>query len=1019
MKRIAILAMMALAFTLCPSHSRGDSKCDDSHKIPCDVTLGKPRVWGYARLYPLLDGLFQDVNSTQLTQLMLNPNTANAAGLDAVQNAFQAGVSFSQTLGANSALAQQLNSVLTTNASLQNELLSRQTQLVQAALTAQQQVGSAQALVDQLKLSNASGPQLLAANQALTAATDNLTAINNQLTLVKSQVAANLGSPQTLQPPSTSPQPSPPTLPSALLNLTAPPNAPANPSFPSSKQMDNQINLLWERLARLTSTLAQPDSLKNYAIDLVEINVGAMPLGRKKKLLGVEYSISCDEHTLVPRGSGPLVLDLFPSASTVNIVDTKYRENRIGLAAVLSWFTVGINAAYNRDHLRMTQTLGQSGYITGYGVGQPNFGWVFGRNLGDDTLTPGERTVFALVALPPTCKKLTVTANKAGWFQTQSNGWYNDEARRLNISGDDYCASTGEIFDSSRCKGQPTTAENHIKEINYAPADFDPTAPGKSLVSLEIETTQPIDSQQIININGRIIKRSRDSFGRGVNSAGSGGLLETASVDPNSWLPTGSSRFTLTLDPSAFGHSFPDIEIDSPSIDSLSGELTVKKALKPKKRNDGSENVDAATVKIAGREFICSDTCIADLPALGYPKSTVKQLLLSQRRYRNSGRETLLVTLAGDQPANAQGPTSGNGVPTLQVLSANDQSTWGGSSVVLASFLETTASGGSRDVTYRLKCEQLGSRLVCDPPTSRGFPQVFTIQVLDPDHSGGPITGTQGYNCQLPSDLRDRRLALQQLGSPNSCYRPLVWRVGQPEWRPVDGHPKQRELRVHLELDNVPDGQSVALLGDGVPPVAAAQCHFGSKETCGVDLLIPEKEFSNVTDQMVLQFVNLLEFVDLGGHEYSPTASLGFLHMNAQPLVTGTNNDQTLITGQNLVFANLRVGESGLPIPLECHPNGSVCVIRPEKPPNNAGTANNPPAAKAKDPFNGAEGFLFFTDDNVVLPVLQVKAGVITPISHTKPAAGGGGAGATPVPTISNNIVIETRPEIPKMFVAQ
>src|ERR1700739_846721 len=105
MKRTSMLALVILGSITCPTLSWGSPKCDHPHQKPCDVTLGRPRVWGYERLYPLLDGLFQDVSATQLSQLTLNPNAANAASLDAVQSAFQAGVSFSQTTGANNALA--------------------------------------------------------------------------------------------------------------------------------------------------------------------------------------------------------------------------------------------------------------------------------------------------------------------------------------------------------------------------------------------------------------------------------------------------------------------------------------------------------------------------------------------------------------------------------------------------------------------------------------------------------------------------------------------------------------------------------------------------------------------------------------------------------------------------------------------------------------------------------------------------------------------------------------------------
>lgn len=981
MKRVITLALMILGFAACPTLGWGGSKCDQSNEKPCDVTLGRPRVWGYDRLYPLLDGLFQDVSATQLAQLTLNPNAANAASLDAVQSAFQAGASFSQTLGANNALAQQLNSVLSTNASLQNELLSRQAQLVQAALTAQQQVGSAQASVDQLSQSpNATDSQKAVAKQALTAATDNLTSINNQLSLVKSQVSSNLGSVQQLQAPSTSAQSSPPTLPSSLLNLTAPPNAPAPPSFPSSKQMDNQINLLWERLARLTSTLAQPDSLKGYMIDLVEINIGATPVHRKKKLLGVEYAVSCGDTPVVKyrdkpvSSDDPVVLDLFPSASTVNIVDTKYRENRIGLAAVLSWFTVGINAAYNRDHLRMTQSLGQSGYITGYGVGTRKFGWILGRNLGDDTLTPGERTVFALVASPSTCKKLSVMATKAGWFEAQRDQWYRyrmDDNNQL-IDRNDFCPMTGQQYDAS-CPVSPATPKNTntIRSISYAPADFDPAAPTKSLVSLEIGTSEPIDSQQVVSINGKIIKRSRDSFGRGVGSGGSGGLLETATVDPNSWLPTASTRFTLTLDPSSFGRIFPEIEIDSPS-----GPLTVKEFL-----NGSGEK----TVDIAGRGFFCGPTCLADLPALGYPNTTTKQLLVSRWDRKSPNKNKLLITVSGDQ-AGSSSTTAGGGVPTLQIFSAGDQTPWGSQSVVLASF-------DGPEKIFRLSCSPAGSRLICDQPQDDPkddlkFDRV-TIQVIDPDHIGGGIKGSKRYEFR-------------------GHLSPLIWQIDQPQWTRVDPEkdpaPKTPEcakapkplskadgalrLTLRMEIINLQDDHNVTLFGGPLNKEAVTMGVCSSENTtpdrCSLSLTIPESQFQNVTDQMVLLFGSPC---DESGQ--ASVASLRYLRSNAQPVVTGLNDAQTIMTGQNLFFTQLRVGDSSNRIQLKCDNNGSECRIDPNQ----------------KNPFGKDQGFLTFLDDKVAIEAIQLKGGTASAIFHSAPAPAGTATAqaAPPAPSVVIN----------------
>ena len=56
---------------------------------------------------------------------------------------------------------------------------------------------------------------------------------------------------------------------------------------------------------------------------------------------------------------------------------------------------------------------------------------MFGRNLGDDTITPGDRTLFALVAVPPSCTAFSVEAQKAEWFKNGSDSrdyWHDSRA---------------------------------------------------------------------------------------------------------------------------------------------------------------------------------------------------------------------------------------------------------------------------------------------------------------------------------------------------------------------------------------------------------------------------------------------------------------------------------------------------------------------------------------------------------------------------------------------------------------
>src|SRR6202030_3118510 len=113
-------------------------------KHGAEVEIGVPKILEYSRVYPLLDGLFQDVAATQLASLTLNPNAPNASALDALQQVFQLQLQYSATAGIQNNLAAQQSATASTFASFQNALLQQQSQLVAAQFTAQQQVGAAQ-----------------------------------------------------------------------------------------------------------------------------------------------------------------------------------------------------------------------------------------------------------------------------------------------------------------------------------------------------------------------------------------------------------------------------------------------------------------------------------------------------------------------------------------------------------------------------------------------------------------------------------------------------------------------------------------------------------------------------------------------------------------------------------------------------------------------------------------------------------------------------------------------------------
>jgi hypothetical protein len=310
-----------------------------------------------------------------------------------------------------------------------------------------------------------------------------------------------------------------------------------------------------------------------------------------------------------------------------------------------------------------------------------------------------------------------------------------------------------------------------------------------------------------------------------------------------------------------------------------------------------------------------------------------------------NGSDSLLITLAGDQQQNPVATGGNGGVPTLQVLSGSDLPSWGGDVVVLATFDQ---------YVYRLSCNPSGSRLICDSPQVPGRPQpfdtAFTLEVSDPDHFGGAI------KAWLSVEKCDN-------GTANNCRRPLVWRLGQPRWQAAQGD--ELAVALQLELVNVDARSTVTLLGgpSNVVPVATGTCLELQRNICAIDLVIPESSFSNLTDAMILQF----------GNSSAPTASLRYLRSNAQPVVTGLNDAQTVMTGQNLFFDRIRVGDNGPVLALTHASDGSECRVATAYPPQ-------------------AEGYLSFLARNgVPLPAVQAKGGTASQIHHdaSKSAAAG------------------------------
>lgn len=263
----------------------------------------------------------------------LDPNAANATYLNALQQVFQLQAGYSATAGIQNGMAAQQATAASASALLQAQLIGRQSQLIQSQLLAQNQVGVAQSTVDALTANGAKASDINSAKLQLQLAQDNLNSITTQLMDVKNQLAQTQVTP-TFSAPTANLPTSSPTLPSGLTGPTTPSGF--APNFPATKQLDNQMTILWERLSRLVCTMNQTAPQRSHYY-LIQVETGIVPINRKHKILATHYRLSCGT-----------VIDIYPRLSAVNILNEKYKETRFGLGALLQFFSLGLNASYNR-----------------------------------------------------------------------------------------------------------------------------------------------------------------------------------------------------------------------------------------------------------------------------------------------------------------------------------------------------------------------------------------------------------------------------------------------------------------------------------------------------------------------------------------------------------------------------------------------------------------------------------------------------------------------------------------------
>lgn len=383
-----------------------------------EITIAQPKIWQYERVSALLDGLLRDVEGVSLADLtQLNPNNQNAAAVRFIQSAFSASVQYDQAAQVNNrniqetwqaqqnSQVQQLNQY---NAYVQS-LAAQRNNLANDLFAANNTINTLQPLKAAGTITSEQDKQLTEAQTRANNVQTQLTAVNNLIT--GAGAPPTLAAPPNLQGTSAQLPQSPSmaafgdvlkSLPDGVQkNLTS---ALQSPSYPATKQLDNFITLLQERLAREISVL-QDDLTRDpeQMAFMLQFDVGVYPSDKTKNHMArVEFElVNCP---------GCKVYSLYPGQSSYNVANYQGSSRRRSfMGNFLSLIGLGVSASYQRQEDALQGSLVQSVYISGFqddtetdspcAVNQ-RFGWYYNAAPFDQYVTPGIRSTFAIVTIP-------------------------------------------------------------------------------------------------------------------------------------------------------------------------------------------------------------------------------------------------------------------------------------------------------------------------------------------------------------------------------------------------------------------------------------------------------------------------------------------------------------------------------------------------------------------------------------------------------------------------------------------
>jgi hypothetical protein len=586
-----------------------------------EITIAKPKIWQSERVGALLDGLLRDIEGVSLADLtQLSPNTQNSAAVQFVQTALEVGAQFDQ------------GAATTNRANLRNAEVERQTQNQRLDIYRQQLDADAaysrmlnerrSQLATDLFAANTIVNTILPKHDAKTATEEEETQLVEAQTRVKTLSAeltdVNAKITAAGMPPASIPTP---TL-TNTLGGTAPPglgatsafgdmfkNLPGDvqnsissalksPNYPATKQLDNFLTLLHERMAREISVL-QDDLTRdpNRAAFLVQFDTGLYPSAKADNHMArVEYTLACPECE---------VYSLYPGGSSYNVVNYQGVSKRRSFWGNIGTLVgLGISAGYRRQEDALQGNLVQSVYVSAFQEANQKFeetnqkdaakfGWYFNAAPFDKFVTPGIRSTFALVTVPrnrlPKAKSCLTFKVAPSWTprdQPKTSDTAMSRTVQVQLPGMDNLEERPKAVQEERdrlhvLRLEYNTVYHDGKDDASVPLDPLSACPRNRCAAVRITLDAPIDPNLVVTVKGRPLQRVRDWRGRATSilpaaqslSDGNGtgravasrALTEVDQLQPDSWFATNSHDLLLNVSRTLAEEDwFPPIQISEP-----------------------------------------------------------------------------------------------------------------------------------------------------------------------------------------------------------------------------------------------------------------------------------------------------------------------------------------------------------------------------------------------------------------------------------------------------------------------